>query len=295
MKKLGLFLLCVVILSLSKVTAQETLQYNLTQGQTFKVDQWAVQDFVQVIDSIESKATNTLTGTFSMTVDQVLEDKYILLSSFESIRFKTESEIYGVLNDINTDVSADSLDMQSKIFRGLLNVPFTIVLLKTGKVEAVENSSALVENMISQSEIEDENVKQLIRDNMEGQFGDSSLASSIEQMTFLFPTEKVNIGDTWENDYVGDLNTHNVWTLVSYNENEYVISGKASVIMKMDDATGSMSLEGSQTTTATIDSASGLFKEVVVYQDVEGNSVIPEAGDEVMPTKLSAKITYKRL
>ena len=44
MKKLGLFLLCIAVLSLSKATAQETLQYNLTQGQTFKVDQWAVQD-----------------------------------------------------------------------------------------------------------------------------------------------------------------------------------------------------------------------------------------------------------
>lgn len=295
MRKLGIFLLFIAVFSSSKIQAQETLQYNLTQGQTFKVAQWAVQDFIQVVDSIESKATNTVTGTFSMTVDQVLEDKYILLSSFESIRFKTESELYGVLNDINTDAPVDSLDSQSNIFRGLLNVPFTIVLLKTGEVEAVKNSNALVENMITQSGIEDENTKQMIREGMVGQFGDASLASSIEQMTFLFPTEKVKVGDTWENNYTGDLNTHNVWSLESYGQNEYVISGKANVTMKMDDAGSHMSLEGSQTTIATIDRASGLFKEIVVHQNVEGISVIPDASNDEMPTKLSAKITFKRL
>jgi len=295
MKKLGFFLLCIAILSSPKLTAQETLQYNLTKGQRFKVSQRAVQEFVQVIDSVESKATNTVTGVTTWTVDQVLEDKYILLTSFESIRLKTESEIYGVLYDINTDASSDSLDVQSEIFRGLVNIPFTVILLKTGEVEAIKGSSALVENMILQSGIEDENVKKIIRESMDGQFGDISLASSIEQMTFMFPTEKVKVGGTWENDYVGDLEAHNVWNLDSYNQNEYVISGKASVLMKMDDASGRMTLEGAQTTHATIDNVSGLFNEVIVHQNVQGTSVIPDVGNQEMPTKLTATITYKRL
>lgn len=295
MKKLGFFLLCIAVLSSSKTQAQETLQYNLTKGQSFKIAQKGVQDFVQIIDSVESKATNTISGVTTWTVEQVLEDKYIIRSSFESIRLKTESEIYGVLFDINTDASVDSLDMQSEVFRGLIDIPFTVVLLKTGEVEAVKDSGAMIENMIVQSGIEDENVKQKIRESMDGQFGDAGLASSIEQMTFLFPTEKVKVGDTWENDYVGDLEAHNIWSLDSYNENEYVINGKASVIMKMDDSTGRMTLEGTQTTQATIDRASGLFNDVTVHQYVEGVSLIPDFGNQDMPTKLTATITYKRL
>jgi len=295
MRQTVFFLWLIGLVSL-EVQAQEQLQYDLVAGQSFKIEQLAIQKITQTIDGSESTAINTVAGTFSMTVDQVLEDRYIILSSFESIQFKTESEVYGVLNDINTD-RIDSLSgTESKIFRGLLNVPFTIILLKSGKIEAVENSIAMVENMITEAGIVDENLKTRIRESMEVNFGDASLAASIEQMTFLFPRQKVSIGDTWSNQYNGQLNADNTWQLESYNLNEFVVTGTAKVVMTTREAdTLSMSLSGFQSTTAIVDAASGLFKEITVNQEVDGFSSGMDMDYDEIPTKIEAIITFKRI
>lgn len=278
------------------VQAQEQLQYNLIAGQSFKIEQLAIQTIDQTIDSSQFQMKNTVAGTFSMVVDQVLEDRYIILSSFESIRFKTESNDFGVINSIDTDKIDSLSSAESKIFKGLLNVPFTIIMLKNGKIEAVENTSAMVDNMMIEAGIEDENLKTRIRESMKTNFGDASLAASIEQMTFLFPNHTVSIGDAWNNQYHGELNADNSWQLESYNPNEFVITGIAKVVMTTrEEDILSISMSGVQTTTAIVDAPSGLFKEITVNQEVDGFMTGMEMGYEEIPSKINAIITFKRI
>src|SRR5690606_20374958 len=142
---------------LQAVKSQEKLQYNLKKDDVFRIEQSGVQNIVQKMDSIEHHMTNTLGGIFLIKVVNIIGEKYVLEVNFEKFKFKTESDIYGVFSDIDTEIPPkNDEDVEAKIFQGLIGPRFQMVMLKTGQIESVTGTENLVKSMIDNVEIEDE-------------------------------------------------------------------------------------------------------------------------------------------
>ncbi|OAD92681.1 hypothetical protein A7A78_01870 [Aequorivita soesokkakensis] len=297
MKSVIYLILFLNILGLQTITAQEKLQYNLKKDDVFRIEQNAVQNIVQKMDSIEHQMTNTIGGIFLMKVVNIIDGKYVFEVNFEKFKFKTESDIYGILSDVDTDVPpADEEDIMAKVFQGLIGPKFRMVMLKTGQIESLTGTENLIENMIKQVEMGDEATNSLIKETFEKEFNNQDMLESLQQFTFIYPEVKVKVNQTWTNNYTGPVNAENTWKLVSYSKDDaIVLSANSTVVMETKDDSVIMKLTGNQQTEATSSASSGFIKTMEVNQETEGATIVPEIDNNEIPTSLTSKITYKLL
>jgi hypothetical protein len=296
MKSAIYLILFLNILGLQTITAQEKLQYNLKKDDVFRIEQNAVQNIVQKMDSIEHQMTNTIGGIFLMKVVNIIDGKYVFEVNFEKFKFKTESDIYGILSDVDTDVPpADEEDIMAKVFQGLIGPKFQMVMLKTGQIESLTGTENLIENMIKQVEMGDEATNLLIMETFEKEFNNQDMLESLQQFTFIYPEVKVKVNQTWTNNYTGPVNAENTWKLVSYSKDAIVLSANSTVVMETKDDSVIMKLTGNQQTEATSSASSGFIKMMEVNQETEGATIVPEIDNNEIPTSLTSKITYKLL
>jgi hypothetical protein len=296
MKSVIYLILFLNILGLQTITAQEKLQYNLKKDDVFRIEQNAVQNIVQKMDSIEHQMTNTIGGIFLMKVVNIIDGKYVFEVNFEKFKFKTESDIYGILSDVDTDVPpADEEDIMAKVFQGLIGPKFQMVMLKTGQIESLTGTENLIENMIKQVEMGDEATNLLIMETFEKDFNNQDMLESLQQFTFIYPEVKVKVNQTWTNNYTGPVNAENTWKLVSYSKDAIVLSANSTVVMETKDDSVIMKLTGNQQTEATSSASSGFIKMMEVNQETEGATIVPEIDNNEIPTSLTSKITYKLL
>ena len=130
------------------------------------------------------------------------------------------------------------------------------------------------------------------KSQLEKQFGSEALSNSFEQMTYLFSTDKVKVNSKWKNSYQGDMSAETTWTLSEINKNNFKLSGVAATTMNSIDETISMTLNGTQSTTVTGNSKTGLFTELIVTGENTGNTVYTTQ-EITIPTTIKSTITYK--
>src|SRR5690606_31675204 len=127
------------------------------------------------------------------------------------------------------------------------------------------------------------------------EFGNKSLAQSFEQMTFIYPNKKVKIGDTWVNNYKGELNAKNTWKLDALNERTVELSAKSDIMLTTKEDNVSMTLSGKQQTKLTASKTSGFIKDMVVTQNASGISMMAEMANIDIPTTITSTTTYKTI
>ncbi|GAB5399881.1 MAG: hypothetical protein Aureis2KO_14660 [Aureisphaera sp.] len=273
--------------------AQKSLQYDFEVGDEFKIEQTARQEMTQEIQGMTNITINNISGAFHFKVIEASEDKFVLETTYLSLVLKSESDMIGVLMDINTERDKDKEDLEAQIFQGLLNVPFEIHMQKTGKIISLKNTEALIDGMISKSSMEDGIAKDTMKKSLDSEFGGDSLAESMEQLLYLYPNEPVKVGDTWTNNYTGALSADNTWKLDSFASDAFTISANSTITMnESEEGSFELTLAGAQETSATVETKTGFPKEIAVSHVAEG--VTSVQGTEI-PTKLTTTITYKRL
>ncbi|MGJ8666278.1 MAG: DUF6263 family protein [Patiriisocius sp.] len=289
-----LFVSVLLLLVSIDTSAQEHLRYNLAAGEIYLIEQIANQEITMELDESEHIVNNIISGTYEFEILKNTNDTIVLTSTFRTLRFKTESNLAGVLLDVDTEKEIDEEDIMAKVFQGMINVPVTVYMLPTGKIAKIMGTDTLIDNTVEKLDIEDSFSKQLIKKSMEKEFGDESLASSIEQMTYLFPSEKVNINDTWNNTYIGDLEAQNTWRLMAYENETYIVKGTSDIKMNVSDESILMDLIGTQQTEAVIETNTGFFNEINISQKGKGMSTLKTVNDIEVPTSLKATMTYTR-
>ncbi len=290
MKKI--FFLASILLYSITIQAQTKLEYKLKKGNTFIIQQNAKQVITQETQGSSHELTNDITGEYKMKVIDNVNGNYIIEMSFTDLNMKMTSNLQGILMDIKAkEVTVDN--PQSAMFNAILDVPVKISLSKNGDITTVTGGDKIINKMMNASGITDEATLKMAKESLSKEYGTNALASSFEQMTFLYPTTKVNVGDSWKNEYTGKLETKNNWTLQAYNTDETVLSCEADVVMMVKDVSANMDLTGTQTTKVTANSKTGFVKEMVVNGTASGNSTIPMLGDQKIPTKIISTITYK--
>lgn len=295
MKSIYYLVFFLSFVSLHNVAAQEIIQYNFKKGDVFMIEQNAIQNITQNIDDNEHLMTNTLYGIFKMEVVNVLDSKFVLDVNFETFKLKIDSNLYGVLTDINTSIPANEDDVEAKIFEGLVGPKFQMILLPTGEIESITGTENLVEGMINNVEDLDDFTKAMMRKSVEKEFNNHDMVESMQQFTFIYPEKSVKTNETWENIYTGDFTANNTWKLMNYSKTNINLESDAIIKLNTTEDSVIMELSGNQKTKAITNTATGFIETMTVTQQLEGVSIALEMNNIKIPTTLTSTITYKSL
>ncbi|NHF59398.1 hypothetical protein FK220_008610 [Flavobacteriaceae bacterium TP-CH-4] len=282
---------CLVVMG-SVSPAQTNLEYHLEKDDVFTIKQDAQQIITQNMDGAVHEITNNVNGILEFRVMGEKEGNYEIALRFKDLNMRMTSSIQGELMNVNAK-EADEGDMQSMMFNSLLEIPVTMVLAKNGDILKVIGGDSLVGKMAEASGLEDEFSINMMKKSLEKEFGSEALSNSYEQMTYIYPTEDVQVGDTWENEYSGKLNAKNQWTLDAISDTNAEISGSADVIMEVTEPTTTMKLNGAQQTSVITELASGFIKSMTVEGLAEGWTTMVQLGDQEIPTSIKSKVTYQ--
>ncbi len=282
------------LLALTTITVmgQTSLKYNLKVGDTFSFKQNADQIITQDLEGSSHEITNNINGILGFKVVTENEGNYELELMFKDLNLKMTSSLQGELMNVKA-LEVKEEDLQSKMFNSLLNNPVLLTLSKTGDILNVQGGDSLVVKMVEASGIEDEFSQNLMKKSLEKEFGSKALSESYEQMTFIYPENKVRIGEVWENQYTGKLDVKNTWTLNELSDTNAVISGTGEVAINVSDPNTTMKLNGTQTTMVSTDVVSGLIQKMTVEGVSTGTSTITQLGKQEIPTTIKSTITYE--
>ncbi len=288
MKHLFLFFLLVFT---STFVAQTKLEYRMDVGDAFTVLQEAKQLITQDINGVDQIIENDLISVMRFEVVKATPENYTLSMSFKRLKMLMTSPSLGELSNSDTE-SADSSNVTNMLFKGLLNVPVTIIIERSGKIKSVTGGDKLIANMFKSAGIDQPEIIEASKGQMEKQFGSDALSNSFEQMTYFYPENGSPSNTEWTNSYTGSLSAKNKWQLNENSSKGIKISGTSSTTMTTIDENIMMTLSGTQKTTVIVNPKNGWFKEVTVSGENLGNTIF-QAQNMTIPTHITSTITYK--
>lgn len=290
MKQLLLYSLFFVC---STVVAQKKLEYRFSVGDTFTVQQEAKQLITQDIGGVDQIIENELKGIMQFSVTNKTAESYTLSMSFKRLKMLMTSPSLGELLNADTNAS-DSTDITNSMFKGILNIPVTILMETSGKIISVSGGDTLIAAMLTSAGISDPELIETSKEQLEKQFGPEALSNSLEQMTYFYPDQETSSATEWSNSYSGAMSADNNWKRNTTSDNELIVSGTASTTMSSIDDTIVMTLSGTQQTMITINPKNGLFKNITITGKNQGTTVF-KAQNMSIPTQINSTITYKIL
>lgn len=286
---------CIFLWLLALITpvlnGQESLRYRLDTGDVFTVQQQAEQKVVRDFEWGRQEITNRLNGILQFRVVEKNKEGYLLEFSFKELSLHINSNTDGDLLVVNTSRS-DNQDIQSKIYRSLLNYPIRMKLHPSGAILSVDGGNRLVQKLIDVAGISDESLRLEMENGLMQDYSSEALAASYEPLTHFYPTAAVRIGESWENQYRGNQPTENCWTLDSLGPGKILISGVSKTQIQTENHLGGTHLEGNQTTSIVCDAATGFMREMLTKGSATGYSMQTESGNSKIPTTIETKISY---
>src|SRR5690606_32021431 len=236
------YLIFYTIFTISLTTySQKTLQYTLNVGDKFTVEQEANQHITQDINGAAQVIENNLIGVMYFEVVEATPENYTLEMSFKRLKMMMSSPTLGELSNSDTE-SADSSNVTNMLFKGLLDIPVTIIMEKNGKIKSVTGGEKLINSMFESAGIDQPEIIAASKGQMEKQFGSEALSNSFEQMSHFYPVDAVVVGNEWTNSYSGNMNAKNRWKLENLTGTSINISGTATTTMSTIDENVMMTL-----------------------------------------------------
>ena len=286
-------LLIAALTSLTVVEAQTKLEYKLNVGDVFKVEQLAEQDIIQNMSGSKHEMKNLIEGDYTFTVETVNDSLYGIKFRFDRFKMTSTSNLLGEIISVDTSKEVADDDIQGKIFSQLVSTDLMMYMYKNGKVKVVEGTEQLIENMVNSAGDFDDFTKELMKESVKGEFGDENLSNSFEQMTYIYPSNAVNNGDTWMNKFEGELASDNIWTLNDQKDGKALISGESTVEFNSKDESIEMKLTGVMTCEVQASLQSGFISSMKSTSTCTGNSIMTNMNGAQVPTTITSNVTYK--
>ena len=274
------------------VVSQTNLQYNLKDGEVYKIKQLARQMIFQEMDGAVHELTNEISGLLEFHVVKERDTTFQVDLFFRDLNLVMTSSIQGELMNVNASEVREG-DIQSKIFNSLLNEPVHMIFSKNGDILEVTGGDSLVAKMSAASGISDEFSLNMMKKSLESEFGSEALSNSYEQMTFIYPNKPVNVGEIWKNEYQGKLSSRNSWLLEAVSDSSATIKGEAEITMDISEPVSNMKLDGSQSTWIKTDLLSGFIVSMKVEGSSKGVTIMAQMGGAEIPTRIQSVTTYE--
>ncbi|WP_026753524.1 DUF6263 family protein [Sediminibacter sp. Hel_I_10] len=293
MKPVAFFLLIFGLCATAFAQKSYDLGYKVQKGDAFKVYQSADQEIIQDMNGEKHEMSNMIEGEYTFRVASVNDSIIIFNFKFDRFKMKSTSSLMGELMNVDTKDSINADDVEAKLFSGITAASLKMKMYKNGHIKSISGTEQLIEGMVNNAGDFNAFTKELMKESMKKEFGGATLSESFEQLTYVYPKVSVKKGDTWRNNFKGDLSSSNVWTLENVSEAVFMISGKSDVSFKIEDDTIMMDLSGTMTSKVNTSRISGFISSVSSTSTATGTSVMKSMKGVLIPTTVTTKITYK--
>ena len=254
---------------------------------------------IDFLDGSTMDMPMTIAGMMSFIVESESDTAYIVEVKYKKISM-TMKMPQGVSMTFDSE-SAD--DIMSKSFKGIVNNPFKIILLKNGRVSSVDMSTfwdkfdSLLEWLpLMQKEQVFEQVKQA--------YGEKALKGNLEQVFAFLPEKPVDKGEKWHTQI--ELNANfpatmdSEYRLVKIAKDYLTITGTSNISTNglqnaiTQSTSGKLmkyNLTGTAISNIKIDRNTGWVIEATIKQTLKGKSFI---GDAEMSMEMIANMKYTK-
>lgn len=239
----------------------------------------------------------TIAGMMSFIVESESDTAYLVEVTYKKL-LMTIKMPQGVSMTFDSE-SVD--DIMSKSFKGIVDNPFKVTLLKNGRVSSVD-MSAFWEKFDSSLEWLPLMQKEQVVEQIKQAYGEKAFKGSFEQLSAYLPEKPVNKGGKWCTQI--ELNTNFPATMVSEYKLEkitkdyFIIQGTSNISTNglQDAITQSSSGElmkynliGTAISNIKIDRNTGWVIEATIKQTLKGKSII---GDVEMSMEMIGNMIY---
>jgi len=300
-RSLKMFLLSVAALfQCSCSSTPVEIKLNLEKGKEYTHSNTStLTTKIDFLDGSTMDMPMTIAGMMSFIVESESDTAYIV-----EVKYKKISMTMKMPQGISMTFDSESADdIMSKSFKGIVNNPFKIILLKNGRVSSVDMStfwdkfdSSLEWLPLMQKEQVFEQVKQA--------YGEKALKGNLEQVFAFLPEKPVDKGEKWHTQI--ELNANfpatmdSEYRLVKIAKDYLIITGTSNISTNglqnaiTQSTSGKLmkyNLTGTAISNIKIDRNTGWVIEATIKQTLKGKSFI---GDAEMSMEMIANMKYTK-
>lgn len=256
-----------------------TLQLNLEEGQTYRLESTTDQEINQVIMGMENVVEQTMGFTYAYDVTSASSEAYDISVTYDEILYRQSAQGMEVTYD-SRDEETD-VPLQAQSFANLVGQSFEMTVTPAGSVTEVRGMDELIEAMIGEMDMPGVSADQ-IRQQLKTQFSDESMQSSMEQTMAIYPDGPVKKGDSWTREM--SISTVMTMQVVNTYTLDKVEGGKAYVSVEGTTSTGdegnstemmgmsmTFNMEGTQSGSLVIDMETGMTITSTIDQTITGD------------------------
>lgn len=260
---------------------QTTLQLNLEEGKTYNQITLANSKVSQTVGGQSVDVEIVIAGNMSYKVISAGSDSYEMDVQYTELSMNMKT-MQGEASFSSESPSEG--DIMSMLLSNMKKNPFSVTLMKNGKIDKITNMDAMFNAMFEgMGPLTDEQKSQMT-DQMRQSFGESALKGNLELATAVFPDKPVNKGDTWEiQTAISSTISADVTNTFTYEgkDGDYdVITGSGNFKTdpsKTSSANGmamTYDLSGTMDSKLKLDPTTGWIIEAQITQNMEGNASV---------------------
>lgn len=282
------------------------LQLKLQPGDVYTLETINDQYIQQTVMGNEQTIDQTIGYTFRQEVLDRSEDGiYSIRVTYDRVVYKQESPMGSV--DYDSQDPPEEIAPQAVGFAATAGKSFAMTMNQRGEVLTVTGVDSMIDQIFEEVSAQQPMNPQM-RLTLKQQFGESSIKSSMTNLSNYYPEKPVKVGEHWE--VVEDRKAMTALHL----ETDYVLAkaedgiltlGAKSEITPVEDAEPtqmgemalSYSLAGQQSGTLQVNRSTGLLKEGTLTQNLSGNISMSGGpmGEMEWPIIIETRILMKQL
>lgn len=248
--------------------AGSVFKFNLEKNKHYEYE--ITWDMDQKMMDKESKI-NLLAGySFEVTGEK---DKIKTLRGVYN-NFRLYMKIMDMEMDIDTEKPVDNIsgddpmNLMKKLFSGIKGKAFTMKVDEEGNVLSVTGFDEIINGMVDSAGV-NEDMKMQMRVSLRDQFNEEELKNQFAQAFMIFPNRVVKAGDSWQKKYNmgGKMPAafSTTYTVKKMDNEQVTLDAKTTI----GSAGGPIEVQGQQTATLLVNSATGLVVNAEFIQEME--------------------------
>jgi hypothetical protein len=302
----------ILMAAASPATAQQPLdlRLNLKAGTSYSCQMETEQQIAQTVNDEDRKLGQETLQSWRYDVIGVNDhDDFKLRLTYTRIRVRQD---YGFqLSEYDSDSPPDYVEPFMRGYAALVGSELLITITPKGKITDIDGADSLFESIIAELDLPDSPRKDEIMDGIRGQFGETAIRQSIEQIFSFFPQSPVETGQMWtsEKEITSGIPMKVVdeYTLKSSEDGVAYIDVFSRVSSHPDRRPVQLGpvemvyeIQGSHRGYVRVDEPTGLPLESQLDMDLSGTiraSGVPDEDQEAWPMRSTGRVsvTFQRI
>lgn len=265
------------------------LEFSLEAGKTYGIEITKNIKNYELLDGSIKENSEKLSIAYQFSPESINNGTTVLKGNILSVNVVKHDQSGSV--EFNSSVINANIPLLAIPYSLLVGKTFTLEIQKDGSVNKLFGMKENLKAVIDSFKISEESVKQNIAESLNEEFGDETLIETFGRMFAFYPTDAVEIGQTWEKKVrlttKIPLIIDNDYTLAERNNGVSIIQVNSEIAS--DTLASKAKYSGTQNGKMQIDEISGwISKAVFSYQIHEDKSASAESNTQ--PRLLSSEI-----